>query len=101
MAKINDWVAIHRVILTPEERATQVPDDTKQVPLEMWVKGTLLEDSEIGDAVKIRTVTGRIETGRLTEVEPVYRHSFGEFVPEIQGIHRILEQAMREADNEE
>ncbi len=38
-AKINDWVIIHNIVLTPEERAPQVPEDTKKVSLEMWVKG--------------------------------------------------------------
>ena len=33
-AKINDWVIIHNIVLTPEERAPQVPEDTKKVSLE-------------------------------------------------------------------
>ena len=38
MVKKGTWVLIHRNILEPEERAPQVPDDTKKVPLEMWIK---------------------------------------------------------------
>ena len=98
MAKINDWVQIHKIILAPEGRASQVPQDTKAVPLEMWIKGTLLTAGEIGDEVEIRTVTKRIETGTLVEVNPVFRHSFGEFVPEIIEIHRILEREFTEGE---
>ena len=50
MAKRNDWVHIHRNVLEPEERTGKLPEDTKKVPLEMWVKGRLQEEqAEIGD----------------------------------------------------
>jgi len=39
LAKKGDWVQIQVTILHPEERAPQVPEDTKKVPLEMRVKG--------------------------------------------------------------
>ena len=47
MAKQGDWVRIHRVILPAEERTANLPEDTKKVPFEMWVKGHLLEDGEL------------------------------------------------------
>lgn len=84
MAKKNDWVLIHKIILKPEERAPQVPDDTKLVPLEMWVKGYLKnKEAEIGEEVTIITRTKREETGKLIEVNPYYTHSFGKFIPEL------------------
>ncbi|MGO1713197.1 MAG: 2-amino-4-oxopentanoate thiolase subunit OrtA, partial [Senegalia sp. (in: firmicutes)] len=43
MAKKGEWVRIYNVVLEANERAQQVPDDTKKVPLEMWDKGFLLE----------------------------------------------------------
>ena len=86
MIKKGEWVRIHKVILKPSERAPQVPEDTKKVPLEMWVKGFLNADSKIGDEVTITTVTGRTETGTLIEVDPYYEHSFGKFVPELLAI---------------
>ncbi|MCL1809896.1 MAG: 2-amino-4-oxopentanoate thiolase subunit OrtA [Clostridiales bacterium] len=88
MVKKGEWVRIHKIILKPEERAPQVPDDTKKVPLEMWVKGHLDADAEIGSEVSITTVTGRKETGTLTEVNPYYDHSFGKFVPEFLAIDK-------------
>ncbi len=83
MAKKGDYVNVYNVILTPEQRAPQVPDDTKKVPLEMWVRGFLTEDANINDQVTVKTITGRLVKGKLVEENPTYRHSFGEHVPEI------------------
>jgi 2-amino-4-ketopentanoate thiolase alpha subunit len=44
----NTWVEIGAVVLQKDERAPNLPDDTKQVPLEMRVKGFLLHDAEKG-----------------------------------------------------
>lgn len=79
----GEWVLIHDIILTPEERAPQVPDDTKKVPLETWVKGFLLEDAKIGDRVTVKTMTGRFVEGELLEVNPYYKHDYGKCVPEL------------------
>jgi len=94
MPKKGDWVLIHSTILTKDKRAPQVPADTKEVPLEMWVKGYLQKDAEIGDTVQVKTAIGRLETGKLIEINPTYRHSFGEFVPEILEIDRQLQDAL-------
>lgn len=90
MVKKGQWVIIHRNILSPAERAPQVPEDTKLVPLEMWVKGYLNHDAEIGQEVEITTRTKRVETGKLLEANPYYKHDFGKFVPELL---QITEQA--------
>lgn len=96
MAKKGDWVRIHRVVLQADERAPGIPDDTASVPLEMWVKGSLLTDAEIGDEVEIETATNRIEYGRLVEVNPYYKHSYGKFVPELIQIDRQLRSILAE-----
>jgi hypothetical protein len=88
MIKKGTWVRIHKIILEPSERAPQVPEDTRKVPLEMWVKGFLLKDAEMGDEVSIETVTGRTETGILVEVNPYYEHDFGKFIPELLAIDK-------------
>lgn len=78
------WVRIHSVVLEPEERTGKLPEDTKNVPLEMWVKGFLKEEAAIGDTVTVETITGREETGVLEEAEPVYSHGFGDiYIPEL------------------
>lgn len=83
MAKKNDWVRIHRVVLPAEGRNPNLPEDTAKVPLEMWTKGFLQKDAEIGDEVEVITATGRKEYGTLIEVNPHYTHSYGDFVPEL------------------
>lgn len=87
MVKKGEWVLIHRIVLEPSERAPHVPDDTKKVPLEMWVKGYLQEDAEIGNEVTVLTRTKRKEHGTLLEVNPYYKHNFGKFVPELLKIN--------------
>ena len=86
MAYKGDWVRVHKIILTPDERAPQVPDDTKEVPLEMWTKGFLLSDATIGDTVEIETLAGRTETGVLLEENPAHDVNYGEFVSEVMQI---------------
>ena len=82
MAKKNDWVRIHNIVLTPEQRTGKLPEDTKKMPLEMWAKGHLQNDAaEIGDEVTIRTATGREERGTLVEVNPCYALISGTNVP--------------------
>lgn len=97
----GEWVRIHRVILNPEQRAPQVPDDTKNVPLEMWVKGFLQEEASIGDVVTIKTITGRLEKGTLLEVNPTYTHSFGKYVPELLQIGLDLKEILFGGDSDE
>ena len=98
MAKKGDWVRIHAVVLKAEERTAKLPDDTKQCDLEMWTKGSLTEDAEIGDEVEIITAVGRKEKGTLIEVGPYYTHSYGTFVPEIIEIDKQLRKIMRGGD---
>lgn len=99
MDKINkgDWVRIHSIVLAPDQRAPKLPVETRQVPLEMWVTGTLMEDTAaLGDTVTIRTATGRTVQGALETVHPSYGHSFGTFVPELQAIRQELGGLMAE-----
>jgi len=84
MAKKGDWVRIHRIILTPEQRSAAVPDDTKSVPLEQWTKGYLHADAALGGEATVTTRTGRVVSGTLVDETPHYSHSFGDFVPELQ-----------------
>ena len=90
----GSYVTIRKVVLDVDERAPHIPEDTKSVPLIMWVKGHLLEDCYLGDTVKVKTITGRIEEGACVEVNPAYMHHFGEFVPEVQKIGQIVKNIM-------
>lgn len=80
------WVEIWRIVLPAGERATQVPDDTRGVPLEMKVKGFLVAPATRGGEAEIETSTGRRLSGTLTEVNPAYSHSFGPPIPELSAI---------------
>mgnify|MGYP000919446204 FL=1 len=77
------WVEIESVVLTPEERAPSVPEDTKQTPYVMWVSGFLSEDAQVGETVRVKTIIGRELSGKLVRVNPNYTHSFGKVVPEL------------------
>lgn len=99
--KKGDWVKIHRIILTSEQRAPQVPDDTKKVPLEMWVKGFAQSDSKLGEEVIVKTITGRLETGKIVEINPTYSHSFGNFIPELLQIGTDLRDILFGGDADE
>ncbi len=94
------YVRIRRTLLKPEQRSDNLPLETKKVPYKMWVKGYLLEEADLFDIVKIKTITGRIETGRLKEVEPPYKHSYGNFVSEILVLKDIIINDMYGENNE-
>lgn len=75
----GDWVQVHVVILAPEERPQTLPEATRAVPYEGWIKGFLREDAAaLGDTVRIETLIGREVTGALTAINPRYDHGFGE-----------------------
>ncbi len=77
------WVEVEQVILTPEQRAPSLPEDTKKVPYLLRIAGFLMENAEMGATVRIRTIIGRELSGTLTTVNPSYSHSFGKVVPEL------------------
>ena len=101
MIKKGNWVLIKKIILQPEQRANNLPEATKKVPLLLWVKGNLLTDGEIGQEVEVKTLTGRIESGTLIEVNPSYMHNYGKFMPEIQQIDKILKSELYGCDENE
>ncbi len=86
----GSWVQIHQIVLNPEERAPQVPDDTKQVPLELRVNGFLDQDAEIGKEVTITTLIGRKLTGYLRKENPRYEYDFGQPIPALLTIGQEL-----------
>ena len=90
------WVEIHRIVLAPGERAPQIPDDTKAVPLEMRVKGFLVEAAALGEEAIILTPAGRRLRGPLTEVNPAYTHGFGAPIPELSAIGQEVRAILRE-----
>ncbi|SFE45066.1 hypothetical protein SAMN02910327_01245 [Peptostreptococcaceae bacterium pGA-8] len=94
MVKKGEWVRIHAIVLKAEERTAKLPEDTQSCDLQMWTKGFLQEDAEIGDTVTVMTAANRLATGTLIEVNPYYTHSYGKFVPEIVQIDKQLREIM-------
>jgi 2-amino-4-ketopentanoate thiolase alpha subunit len=80
------WVELHTIVLPAGERAPQVPEDTSRVPLEMRVKGRLVEPVRVGDEAEVVTPTGRRLRGTLETVVPAYTHGFGPPVPELADV---------------
>ncbi len=85
MEKISKgtWVEIEQVILTPEQRASTLPEDTKKTPYMMRISGFLTMDANMGDEVEVKSIIGRSHIGKLITVNPSYSHSFGKTVPEL------------------
>ena len=52
------------------------------------------------DIVTIKTLTGRLVTGRLKEANPPYKVSYGDFVPEILKLREIIHRDMDGESNE-
>ncbi len=100
MINKGTYVRIRRTLLKSDERSPNLPEDTKQVPFKMWVKGYLLEDADLFDIVTVKTLTGRLETGRLKEANPPYKHTYGDFVQEILTLRDIIHQDM-DGENDE
>jgi 2-amino-4-ketopentanoate thiolase alpha subunit len=77
------WVEIERVLLKPEERAPNLPEDTRKCPYVLRISGFLLEDAELGANVTVRSLIGHEHSGLLWIVNPSYSHSFGTTIPEL------------------
>ncbi len=84
------FVRIRSHLILPENRNTDLPESTQKVPYKMWAKGYLLDEAELYEESTIVTATNRVITGILKEVEPKYKHSFGDFVTEINVMRSII-----------
>lgn len=96
IVEANSWVEIHAIALTPNQRAPHLPEDTKQVPLEMRVKGFLTSAATLGEEAEIITPAGRRLRGTLVSINPPYAHGFGAPIPELAGIGGEVRALLRE-----
>ena len=97
-AKKGDWVQICSVVLPAGQRAPQVPEDTRECDLLMWIKGFIQDDAEEGAEAEVLTLTGRREKGTLCAVNPGYIHSYGKFVPELLEVQMQLQKLLPEEE---
>lgn len=84
------YVRIRKHIILPGKRDKSVPAETQKVPLKMWIRGRLIEESELFEETSVITTTGRIVKGELKEIEPRYKHDFGDFVEELTCVREII-----------
>jgi len=94
--KKDTWVEIYQVVLAAGERAPQVPDDTRKVPLEMRARGWLVEPANLNEAAEIKTPAGRHLWGTLIEINPAYTHGFGPPIPELTHIGSEVRALLRD-----
>ena len=88
MIKKGTWIEVEEIVLSQDERAANIPEDTKKTPLKCWIRGFSTEDCEIGKEAEIVTNIGRRVRGIVVEVEPGYYHTYGAYVPELSHIGR-------------
>lgn len=90
-AKPGDWVQIEDIVLAAGERAPQVPPETAKVPLQLKLRGFLVDKAaNIGEPATIRTLAGRTVSGVLSAVQPRYEVDYGTPQPELLVIGQEL-----------
>jgi len=97
MVKKGDYVEIKIIALNKEERAENLPLDTKNFPYEGKIRGYLISDSNIGDECIIETPIGRKIKGMLLGKTGEYKHNFGEPIRELIDIgKKVREKYLKE-----
>jgi len=89
-AREGDWVEVECKLLDPDDRSKNLPPETAEKPLMMWVKGFAQGEAGMGDEVTIETMTGRAVTGALSAVNPGYFITYGDPIPELTRVGRDL-----------
>lgn len=83
------WVEVERILLGGGRYPTGRQLDPAVVPAyTVRVSGFLLEDAELGQQVRIRTIHGKLQAGKLRIQSPSYGHSFAHTVPELLKVGR-------------
>lgn len=94
------WVRIKNTVLNVGERAPQIPEETKAVPLEMWMNGFLDDDeAETGRQVTITSLAGLKREGTLVEIMPRHNVDYGQVQPELLTIGSELRALLQEGKN--
>jgi hypothetical protein len=77
------WVEVQQVILEAGSRAPNIPDETAHVDFVARIRGFLQSDAPMGAEATVRTLAGRLVSGRLSAVNPRNPADFGNPVPEL------------------
>jgi 2-amino-4-ketopentanoate thiolase alpha subunit len=89
-AREGDWVEVEVKLLDPADRSRNLPPETAEKPLMMWVKGFAEGEAALGEELTIETITGRKVTGALSAVEPGYYITYGPPIRELTHVGRDL-----------
>ena len=79
----GDWVEVEYVLLEPADRSKNLPPDTAAQPLRVSAKGFAQAAAALGEQATVTTMTGRSVTGKLSDINPGYFHTFGRPIPEL------------------
>ena len=82
-AREGDWVEVEATLLDPTDRSANLPPETADKPLRMWIKGFAQTEGDVGEAMTVETMTGRLVEGTLSAINPGYFHTFGKPIPEL------------------
>jgi hypothetical protein len=95
-AKKGDYVQIKVVILEPKDRSVNLPPDTAELPYVALIKG-FLQDEAAGDGQKVTILSpaGRVFSGEMLEVNPLYGYDFGRPVPELFSVGPELQELLQ------
>ena len=89
-AREGDWVEVEATLLDPADRSANLPPETADKPLRMWIKGFALGEASLGEALTVETMTGRRVGGVLSAVNPGYFITYGNPIPELTHVGRDL-----------
>jgi hypothetical protein len=79
------WVEVERALRPADRRLAINPFNPVKLPAQtVRVCGFLLEEAELGQQVRIQTITGHVLAGKLRIQSPSYGGSFGHTVPELR-----------------
>jgi len=95
LSQVGSWVEIAWVAMTPAERAEQLPESSKTVPVVARVKGFAMASVALGAELSVKTLSGRTLSGTLVDLEPVHTHSFGRPQPLLLAIGGFLREELR------
>ncbi len=93
-AREGDWVEVECKLLDPADRSKNLPPETAEKPLMMWVKGFAQGEAGMGDELTVETMTGRKVTGALSAVNPGYFITYGDPIPELTRVGRDLRERL-------
>ncbi|BDU78503.1 hypothetical protein [Mesoterricola sediminis] len=77
------WVEVERIVTRPGERISSLGREAARPPQVVRVAGFLMEDAELGQHVRVRTIVGNEHSGKLRIENPGYGASFVNTFPEL------------------